>query len=120
MCSWTLWQFKSAVNSFLDTCSEEMQEILMRRLGLLSEKGTECKRPVSAPLGDGLFELRGKANRKEARLIYYYSPNRTITFVHAGYKSGSKISPQDMAKAKKNRKLIEERHEKAHILNLAH
>lgn len=80
-----------------------------------------CERPVSAPLGDGLFELRGKANKKQARLIYYFGTNRReIIFTHACYKASKTISPRDMEIAKRNRKSIEEGREKPHGLNYTH
>lgn len=71
MNTWTLWQYKKIVDLFLEECNQEMQEVLMRRIDLLSEKGIECKRPISTPIGNGLFELRGRSGNKQARLIYY-------------------------------------------------
>jgi hypothetical protein len=120
MIKWTLWQFKNNVDSFLNNCSKEMQEVLMRRLDLLSEKGIDCKRPISAPLGDELFELRGQAGNKQARLIYYFGNNKRIIFINAFYKSKSQISRHHIETAKRNKKIIEEGKEQAHGFDLTH
>lgn len=111
MNSWTLWQYKTIAGSFLAGCNARMQDVLTRRLALLSEKGVECKMPVSKPLGDGLFALHGRTGRERARLIYYFSTNRRIIFVHAFSKTTEKIDQQDIEIAKRNRHLIEERRE---------
>ena len=116
----TLWQFKNIVVSFLNDCSEEMKEVLIRRLDQLSEKGVACKRPISAPLQDGLFELRGRTGNQQARLIYYFGLNNKIIFVNALYKSTPKISHHRIETAKRNRKIIEEGKEQAHGFDLTH
>lgn len=92
----------------------------MRRLDRLSVTGNMSKRPISAPLEDGLFELRGQAGNMQARLIYFFDIDKQIIFVHAIYKSGSQISRKDLEIAKQNRKLIKEEKEKANGLNLTH
>ena len=94
-----------------------MYEKLIQRLDHLSEKGNQCRYPTSEHIEDGLFELRGRAKKKQARLIFYFKPNKMIVFVHAFYKPGNKISPDDIAMAKKNRKTIEENQEKIYGLN---
>ena len=120
MINWTLWQYKNIVDSFLATCGLDMQEVLLRRLDLLSEKGIDTKRPISAPIGDKLFELRGKAKNREARLLYYFGENREVIFVHAIYKSGSAISRHDKEIALANKRNVEEGRESPHGLNLTH
>ena len=41
---------------------------------LLEEQGNQLRRPQSGPLGEGLFELRGK----EVRIFFVFVPGRTI------------------------------------------
>lgn len=97
-----------------------MYEALIRRLATLLEHGNKCRRPVSSPLKDGLFELRAKADKKQARLIYYFKPGRIIIFVYASYKTTNKVSRHDIEIAKRNKKFTEEGKEKAYGLNLTH
>lgn len=112
--TWTLWQYKKIADSFLAHCDEGMHDVLVRRLASLSEQGVQCKMPVSEPLGDGLFSLRGRSGRERGRLIYYFGENRRIIFVHAFWKTTQKIDRQDIEAAKRNRRLIEEGREGQH------
>lgn len=117
MRAWTLWQFKTIVDSFLAGCCQAMQEKFEQRLDLLSQRGNECRRPVTEYLGDGLFELRARAGKEQARLIFYYAMNRRIIFIHAFYKPGNKIDPKELIIANKNRKKIQDGTEEEHALN---
>lgn len=111
MMTWTLWQYRSIAESFLNECAQSdtgMHEELLIRLGVLLEKGNECKRPVSEFVEDALFALRAKSNTRQARLMYYFGGNRQIIFVHAFYKVTRKISRQDIEIAKRNRRFIKE------------
>jgi hypothetical protein len=120
MSGWTLYQFNDIVDSFLDGCSSEMKDNLEVRLDLLSEKGNTCTMPASEPLKDGLFALRCKDANKQARLIYYFTPNREIIFVHAFYKDRREIRLHNIETAKRNRKIIQDRKEKIYGLNITH
>ena len=120
MNEWKLKQFKNIVNTFLENCDFDMEEALEERLDLLSDMGNMCKRPVSEPLGEGLFALRARENRRQVRLIYYFKPkmHKVIIFVHAFYKKTRSILPRDIEKAKKNKKFIEEEEGEVNEINL--
>jgi phage-related protein len=111
---WTLWQYKEIADSFLAHCDEGMRDVLVRRLTTLAEKGVQCKMPVSEPLGDGLFSLRGRSGRERGRLVYYFGTNRQIIFIHAFWKTTQRIDNRDMEVAKRNKRLIEEGREGSH------
>jgi len=117
MDTWKLKQFKTIVNTFLENCDPKMEEAIEGRLDLLSDMGNMCKRPVSEPLGDGLFALRARENRRQVRLIYYFGPNKVINFVHVFYKTTRNILLRDIEKAKKNKKFIEEEEGKVNEIN---
>ena len=121
MMTWTLWQYRNIAESLLTECAQldmGMHEELLIRLGILLEKGNECKRPVSEFVEDGLFALRAKSKTRQARLMYYFGGNRQIIFVHAFYKTTRKISRQDIEIAKRNRHFIEEGRERRYGFNL--
>jgi phage-related protein len=117
MIAWTLWQYRSIVESFLAQCDIQMQEIFVRRLAILLERGNECKMPISEPLGDGLFALRSRSKNRRARLIYYFGENKQIIFVHAFYKSTSKVKQDAIRIAKRNRNIIKEEKERPYGYN---
>lgn len=117
---WTLCQFKNIVNAFIDKCDKVMQADIIERLDFLSEKGNLCKRPASAPLGGGLFELRVKSSKKQVRLLYYFEQGQKITFVHALIKKTQRLSSSDIETAERNRRTIEEGRERSHGIDLTH
>jgi phage-related protein len=122
MNGWTLWQYKNIIDSFLSGCAQcdvEMHDELLSRLGSLWEKGNECKMPISESLGMGLFALRAKEKKRQARLIYFFGENKQIIFVHAFYKKTQKISQHNIEMSKRNRDLIEAGKEKLYGVNLA-
>lgn len=120
MNTWTLWQYKNIVNAFIDECDIKMQAAIFARLDLLSEKGNQCRFPASAPLEDGIFELRVKSSRRQARLLYYFEQGQKIIFVHAFIKKMQKASRSDIETAKRNKRTIEEGRDGAHGINLTH
>ena len=46
---------------------------LVARVGLLAASGRELRRPVSAPLRDGIHELRAEHGHVNYRILYGYS-----------------------------------------------
>jgi len=120
MYNWVLCQFRQVLTLFLDACNTEMKEILERRLYRLIQTGNGFERPNTGPLMDRFFELRGRAGKVQARLIFYFDADKRIVFVDAFYKSGNKITKKDLSKARKNRKLIKDEEEKANAFNLIH
>lgn len=115
---WELTQYKHIYDLFIALCSSDMQEKIEQRLGLLSERGNMCREPVSKPLGDGLFELLANEDKKWARLVFFFMPNKRICFVHAFFKKTNQTSPNDIKMAKKNRKNIKEEMEESNVVNL--
>ena len=119
MGEWRLWQIDNVVSSFLESCEKGMREVFLRRLIHLLEYGDQTGRPLSAPLGKGLFELRGRARKSQARLIYFFGDRKEIFFVHACYKKRSKLSPGDLAIADRNREQIKKERGLAHGIDFA-
>lgn len=58
---------KEPVAEFLDSLYYKMNAKLIGLLELLEEKGTELREPYSAPLGDGIFELKLRNATKNNR-----------------------------------------------------
>ena len=48
---------------------------------ILRRYGNETRRPTSAPLGDGIFELRPKTARHQARLLYCFYGEAAVILV---------------------------------------
>lgn len=65
------------------------------------EHGNLSGRPVSAPLGDGIFELRAN----ETRLLFYFESGQRIVFVHYLLKKTRRV-PQSAIRLAKDRRAI--------------
>lgn len=84
--------------------------MLDARLDQLKEKGNQARRPISAHLEDGIFELRAK----KARMLFYFgevivgknNKQRAVIFIHSLFKDTRKIPREDINLAKKRRNEI--------------
>ena len=103
MIPWTPFQFGGVWDSFYESCNEETQETIDRRLDFLLEKGNQAREPISKHLSDGIFELRAK----DARFLYYFAPEKAIVFVHCIIKKRSDVPQGDIDLAKERRNLIQ-------------
>lgn len=105
---WRLAQSDGLVTKFLESCTPEMREILERRLDRLCKTGDGHDRPCTAPLDNGLYELRGRCGKVHARLIFIYDPNvrKRIIFVHACYKEKKAQWMREQRIAGKNRDAV--------------
>jgi len=95
----------------LDSQPKDLESV-ETRLDILAERGNLCRRPISASIEDGIFELRGTGT---TRLLFYFRVNREIMFVHAVEKKKSKLDRKDIELAKTIRSQIEEHGEESNI-----
>jgi phage-related protein len=100
---WSTSQFDAVWDTIYASCDPDTQELLDRRLDFLQEHGSLSGRPISAPLGDGIFELRAN----QARMLFFFGPERgKIIFAHCIVKKTRKVPRKDIELAKKNRATI--------------
>lgn len=57
---WEIKQYPGVIESFRSRASQGLWDEMLISLAMLQEKGNGCRRPVSAPLQDGIFELRAR------------------------------------------------------------
>ena len=96
-------QYRGIVDAVLDSELDDLESV-ETRLDVLQDRGNLCRRPISAFLEDGIFELRGTG---QTRLLFYFRTNREIVFVHSVKKTTQKLDRNDIATAKRIRKHIE-------------
>lgn len=96
---WIAWQYRQVWDSLYVQCDEDTQTMLDYRLDLLKEKGNQSRRPISALLDDGIFELRAKS----ARMLFYFGKERKIIFVHCFFKSTNVVPRSDIQTAQNRR-----------------
>ena len=69
---------KTPVSDFLDSLDDKMAAKMIGLMDVLEEKGTELRKPYSAPLGDGIFELRCKQSSNITRALYFFYTGKKI------------------------------------------
>ena len=57
---------------FLLSQNEKMKAKLFGLIDILEEKGNRLREPYSSPLGDGIFEIRGKIGTDITRVLYFF------------------------------------------------
>ncbi len=101
---WELWQYRKVLGDVLDSQAEDLDSVKVR-LRVLLERGSNCRRPITAHLEDGIFEFRGSG---ETRVLFYFGASRQIVFVHAFQKKKGKVDRRDIEMAKRRRSEIQE------------
>ena len=109
---WIAWQYRQVWDDLYARCDEATRIMLDYRLDLLTEKGNLARRPISAHLDDGIFELRAKS----ARMLFYFGETRAIVFAHCIFKSTAKIPREDIKLAQRRRSEIRNTREKLNAL----
>ena len=102
---------KEPVAEFLDSLDQKMNAKLVGLMELLEEKGTELREPYSAPLEDGIFELRCKLGSNITRALYFFYIGKRIVVTNGFVKKTQKTPPGEIKLAKDRRKDWIERHE---------
>jgi phage-related protein len=109
---WTAWQYRQVWDDLYGQCDEDTRIMLDYRLDFLKEKGNQSRRPISALLDDGIFELRAKS----ARMLFYFGDARRIIFAHCIFKTTSKVPRGDIELAQRRRSEIKRTKEKLNAL----
>lgn len=108
---------KEPVAEFLDSLDSKMNAKLIGLMELLEEKGTELREPYSAPLGDGIFELRCKLGSNITRAMYFFFVGKRIVVTNGFVKKTQKTPPTEIKLAKDRRKDWIKRHEQDAVDN---
>ena len=108
---------KETVAEFLDSLDSKMNAKLIGLMELLEEKGTELREPYSAPLGDGIFELRCKLGSNITRTLYFFFVGKRVVVTNGFVKKTQKTPPTEIKLAKDRRKDWIKRHEQDAVDN---
>jgi hypothetical protein len=89
--SWQLLQYNGAFDALWTSCNQEMRDSVRPRLAQLAIKGNQASYPITEPLGDGLFEVRGRVKKVRVRLLFGFLPGQRIVFVWGGTKDQRRL-----------------------------
>lgn len=95
---------KEPVADFLDSLEPKMNAKLIGLMEILEEKGTELRKPYSAPLGDGIFELRCRLGSNITRALYFFYVGKIIVVTNGFVKKTRKTPPAEIKLAKDRRR----------------
>ena len=65
------------VKEYLDLLSPKLRTKTLRSIMLLEEFGTHLRMPYSAPIGNGIFELRAIVGNDITRVLYFFIERNT-------------------------------------------
>ena len=91
------------VTEFLLSMSPKMQSKVLRQLDMLAEFGNRLREPYSAPLEDGIFELRIKQGSDISRVLYFFFVGNKIVLTNGFVKKTRKTPPEQIRLAKSYR-----------------
>ena len=94
---------KEPVADFLDSLDNKMNAKLVALMELLEEKGPALREPYSAPVGDGIFELRCKLGSNITRALYFFFAGKHIVVTNGFVKKTQKTPPSHIRLAKQRR-----------------
>jgi len=94
---------------WLDRLQAQAAERCVAGLVSLSESGHELRRPTSAHLGSGIFELRIKVRGLNLRILYFFKGRTAVVVSHGFVKQRANVPDREMRRALLNRQKFEAR-----------
>lgn len=88
------------VTDFLFSLPSKMQAKVLRQIDMLAEFGHQPREPYSAPLEDGIFELRVKQGSDISRVLYFFFVGKKIVLTNGFVKKTRKTPPEQIRLAK--------------------
>jgi phage-related protein len=85
----------------------KIQARMLKLLELIEEHGANLGSPHTESMGDGLFEIRAKAQEGIGRSLYCYMKGRHIIVLHAFVKKSNKTPKSELDLAKKRKAEVE-------------
>jgi phage-related protein len=70
---------------------------------LLGDRGHDLRRPASAPLEDGIYELRTRVNKVQVRMLYFFDKREAAVVTHGFIKRGAKVPTAEIERARRSR-----------------
>ncbi len=96
----------------MDSLPQIVKDKLIARVERLEECGYELRRPLCAPLRDGIYELRARRGNVQYRILYAFVGQNIVLLSH-GCTKEKEVPPKQISRAVRNRdKYVQDR--KAH------
>jgi len=101
--TWVIEFYSSSVEESILEMPPKIQARMLKLLELAEKHGANLGSPHTEPMGDGLFEIRAKAQEGIGRSLYCYMKGRHIMVLHAFIKKSNKTPKSDLELARKRK-----------------
>ena len=105
--TWIVEFYNEAVEESILNMPTKLQARMLKLLELIEKHGANLGAPHTEPMGDGLFEIRAKAQEGIARSLYCYMKGRHIVILHAFVKKTTKTPKTDISLARQRKLEVE-------------
>ncbi|WOD09240.1 type II toxin-antitoxin system RelE/ParE family toxin [Marinomonas sp. GJ51-6] len=100
-------EFYSGVDESILKMPPKIQTRMIKLLELMEKHGANLGSPHTEPMGDGLFEVRAKAQEGIGRSLFCYSKGQTIVVLHAFIKKSQKTPKRELDLARQRKKEVQ-------------
>lgn len=104
--SWNI-HFYSGVDKSILTMPPKIQARMIKLLELMEKHGANLGPPHTESMGDGLFEVRAKAQEGIGRGLFCYLKDKNIIVLHAFVKKSQKTPKHELSLAKQRQKEVQ-------------
>lgn len=104
--SWKI-QFYDGVDESILAMPPKIQARMIKLLELMEKHGANLGPPHTESMGNGLFEIRAKAQEGIGRGLFCYWQGKTIIVLHAFVKKSQKTPKGELSLAKKRQKEVQ-------------
>ena len=104
--SWKI-QFYNGVDTSILSMPPKIQSRMLKLLELMEKHGANLGPPHTESMGDGLFEVRAKAQEGIGRSLFCYSKGQTIVVLHAFIKKSQKTPKHELSLARQRKKEVQ-------------
>ena len=108
--TWTVTFYSSKVERETLDLPPGILASFLRTTELIEEFGPDLGRPHTAPLGQGLFEIRAKGREGISRSVFCTVKDQEIVILITVVKKGNRIPKRHMDTARKRMKEVQDVH----------
>lgn len=95
------------MTDWLDHQSDVGQDRCIDRLKRLRNQGHELRRPIAAPLRDGIYELRVREKKVRLRMLFFFYGRERVVVTHGLKKKSDEVPPTEIERALEKKKRYE-------------
>ncbi|HAT1922497.1 TPA: type II toxin-antitoxin system RelE/ParE family toxin [Legionella pneumophila] len=104
---WTVDFYNESVEEAILAMPPKIQARMIKLLELIETHGANLGPPHTEAMGNGLFEVRAKAQEGIGRSLYCYMKGKHIMVLHAFVKKSAKTSKQELNLALQRKREVE-------------